>query len=92
MSWTASGAAKRRVARGHGCGDLKAVEQRSGAGPVDAAGAQRGEDAGDGELDGARVFERVDFDFGFFTGFGRLHGEVVKTGMKVAIWLAAQGR
>jgi hypothetical protein len=72
-------------------GDLEAVEDESRAARIELTGAEAVEDLGEGELDGAAVFEdgevkRLIGDFGVFSS------TIVHTRVEVAKLLAAQGR
>jgi hypothetical protein len=72
-------------------GDLEAVKEEPGAARIELTGAQAVEDLGEGELNGAAVFENGELER-LISGLAFLRGATVHTGVEVAKLLAAQGR
>lgn len=73
-------------------GDLKTVQEESGASGVNGVGSELGEDLSEGELDGAPVFNGLD-DEVWRLAVGRSgSGGFAEVGMEVAERLIAQGR
>jgi hypothetical protein len=70
-----------------GC-DLEAVEEEAGALGVEAGGAERAEDLGERELDGAAIFEDGEFDR--IKGRAWFRVEAVQTVVEVAEWFFSQ--
>jgi hypothetical protein len=72
-------------------GNLEGVEKEAGTARVEAEGAKGIENLGEGDLNGAAVFEDGKSE-GPVRGYGRLRGKAVEAGVKVAIRLASQSR
>jgi hypothetical protein len=72
-------------------GDLEAVKEEPGAARIELSGAEAVEDLGEGELDGAAVFEDGELER-LISGLAFLSGVTVHTRVEVAKLLAAQGR
>ena len=71
-------------------GDLEAVEEQAGAARVEMGGAEGVEDLGEGELDGAAVFQYGEKE-GLTCGDALPQALLVKPGVEVAIRLVFQG-
>jgi hypothetical protein len=72
-------------------GDLEAVKEEPGAARIELTGAEAVEDLGEGELDGAAVFEDGELER-LISGSAFLRDATVHTRVEVAKLLAAQGR
>jgi hypothetical protein len=72
-------------------GDLEAVKEEPGAARIELTGAEAVEDLGEGELDGAAVFEDGKLER-LVGGLAFLSGATVHARVEVAKLLAAQGR
>ena len=71
--------------------DLDAIEGEAGAAGIETAGIEGVEYLGNGDLDGAAVFEDTEPEVPIHFD-GRRCGELVEAGVEVAIGLAAQSR
>jgi hypothetical protein len=72
-------------------GDLEAVKEEPGAARIELTGSQAVEDLGEGELNGAAVFEDGELER-LISGSAFLRDATVHTRVEVAKLLAAQGR
>ena len=72
-------------------GDLEGVEKKAGTAGVEMRGAEGIENLGEGDLDGAAIFEDGELER-FVRGEGRPCGEDMQAGVEVAIRFIAERR